>query len=69
MNKELKSLISYLKKANNPSHGKILKLSQDYTEPTLDLDDESIEIDVAELRSLVDKDMKFKSDKIGLVVV
>jgi hypothetical protein len=75
MNKELNSLVSYLKKTNNPAHSKIFKLAKDYTQtakdkemdPTLDI--QSIGVNIDDLKSLVDSNMKFETEKIGLVAI
>lgn len=72
MNIELKGLINYLKKTNNSSYGKILKLAQDYNSAESedkDLDKQQIFIDIDDLKSLVDKSFKAKPLEIGLVAI
>lgn len=69
MKKELKNLITYLKKTNNKEHDKILKLAQEYTSPSKKLENQGIEIDLLELRSLVDSSVEIAPQDIKRISV
>ena len=68
MKKELKSLIKYLNENNNPAYFKIKKLAMDYHTSSRDLDlkNQFIQIDIDELKSLIDPSKSVDTQEIGL---
>lgn len=72
MNEELKNLVKYLKKTNNPSFSKIFKLAQEASPAKKAVEippDESIPINIADLQSLVDPNVKVERQEIGLFTI